>query len=183
MPIRIEEPWLSFLIDVDQALKEPIEVHCLGGFVLSILCGLPRYTGDVDFIEVRPATANDKLLEIAGEGSELGKRNHLHFHRVTVAAYPESYESRLIDITPREFQHLKLRALEVHDVVLAKVARNNPRDRADVEFLAEQGVLDRKLLTERFEHELCPHLLNKERGVRTLELWLEEFLGETLRTS
>ncbi len=177
MPIRIEEPWLSFLSDVDQALKEPVEVHCLGGFVLSILCGLPRYTGDVDFIEVRPASANDKLLEIAGEGTELGERHHLHFHRVTVGEYPESYESRLIDITPKRFHHLRLRALEVHDVVLAKVARNNPRDRADVEFLAERGVLDRKLLMERFEHELCAHLLNKERGVRTLELWLEEFFG------
>jgi hypothetical protein len=37
MPDRIPEPWLSFLRDLDQALRETVEVHCLGGFVLSVL--------------------------------------------------------------------------------------------------------------------------------------------------
>lgn len=35
MPAEIKEPWLPFLRDVDQALKGPVEVHCLGGFVRS----------------------------------------------------------------------------------------------------------------------------------------------------
>ena len=103
MPIRIQEPWLGFLSDVDQALKVPVEVHCLGGFALSILCGLPRPTGDIDFIDVRPAKANDELLKIAGEDTGLARRYKLRFHRVTIAEYPENYESRLIDITPKEF--------------------------------------------------------------------------------
>ncbi len=38
----IAEPWLSFLREVDAALTQPVEVHCLGGFVLSMLWGLPR---------------------------------------------------------------------------------------------------------------------------------------------
>src|SRR5574341_1445627 len=103
MPTRIRDPWLSFLQDVDQSLKQPVEVHCLGGFVLSVLHDLPRPTGDVDFIEVRPSTANDELLEIAGKGTALAERHHLCFHKVTVAEYPEDYEQRLIDITPEGF--------------------------------------------------------------------------------
>lgn len=118
MPNRIKEPWFSFLRDVDRALGEPVEVHCLGGFVLAVLWDLPRPTGDVDFIEVRPGTAGEDLLRTAGEGTALAEKHHLHFHRVTIAEYPEDYERRLNDITPRGLRRLKLKALEVHDVVL-----------------------------------------------------------------
>ena len=66
-------------------------------------------------------------------------------------------------------------ALEVHDLVLAKLGRNSPRDRSDVEFLARKGALDRKLLENRFETELRPYLLNEARESLTMKLWLEEF--------
>jgi len=178
MQVQIPEPWLSFLREVDKALKGPVEVHCLGGFPL-ILHGLPRYTADVDFIEIRPAAASSELIGIAGEDSEIGKRYKLHFQRVSVADYPENYTSRLIDITPKDFRKLRLRVFEVHDIVLSKVARNSPKDRDDVKFLATRGRLDRDLLKERFENELRPHLQMKERGVLTMQLWLEEFLDET----
>jgi len=181
MPHRIPEPWLSFLRDLDQALKETVEVHCLGGFVLSVLSGLPRPTGDVDFIEVRPLAAGEALMRLAGEGTALAKKHDLHVQHVTVAEYPEGYEGRLIDITPAGFRRLKLRALEIHDVVLAKLSRNSPRDRADVEYLARKGVLDRRRLEERFEAELRPYLLNEKRGMLTLELWLAEFFGKEER--
>jgi hypothetical protein len=180
MQVQIPEPWLRFLSEVDQAFGGPVEVHCLGGFVLMVLHGLPRPTGDVDFIEIRPDTANTELIRIAGEDSEIGKRYKLHFHRVSgVADYPEGYESRLIDITPRNFKKLQLKVFELHDIVLAKVARNAPRDRSDVEFLAKKGLLDKNLLRERFEKELRPNLITGEaRSVQTMELWLE-LLSET----
>jgi len=178
MQVQIPEPWISFLRDVDKALKEPVEVHCLGGFALSVLYGLPRPTGDVDFIVIEPATASTDLIEIAGEESEIGRRHSLHFHRASVAEYPEGYKARLTDITPKDFRKLRLSALEVHDIVLAKVARNSARDRADVEFLADKGVLNRNLLKERFENELRPYLQKEEPGVETMQLWLEVILGE-----
>jgi hypothetical protein len=96
-----------------------------------------------------------------------------------MADYPEGYESRLIDITPRNFKKLQLKVFELHDIVLAKVARNAPRDRSDVEFLAKKGLLDKNLLRERFEKELRPNLITGEaRSVQTMELWLE-LLSET----
>jgi len=43
MPSHTEQdpplPWSAFL---DQAISEPIELHCIGGFVVSLLYGLPR---------------------------------------------------------------------------------------------------------------------------------------------
>ena len=178
MPVKIPEPWLSFLRDVGRKLGRSVEVHCLGGFVLTVLWGLPRPTGDVDFIEIKPSEAGDELLEVAGQGSELAKRHKLQFHRVTVAEHPEGYASRLVDITPRGRSRLRLQALEVHDLVLAKLARNSPRDRADVEFLVRQGALDRQCLEDRFEKELRPYLLHEDREAATLELWVEEYFGE-----
>jgi hypothetical protein len=177
MPTKIPEPWLSFLREVDRALKHPAEVHCLGGFVLSVLWGLLRPTGDIDFIQVRPGTVGDELMETAGEGSKLGKKHRVHFHRVTIAGYPEAYESRLIDITPKALRRLRLKAFEVHDVVLAKLSRNSPRDRADVEFLVGKRALDGRLLAGRYEVELRPYVLDEARETKTLRLWLDEFFG------
>ena len=174
MPVKIPEPWFGFLREVDRALGQPTEVRCLGGFVLRVLWDLPRPTGDVDFIEIDPVTASAELLRIAGEGSELESRYRLRFHRVTIAECPEGYASRLVDITPRSFRRLRLLAFEVHDLVLAKLARNSPRDREDVAFLVAKGALNRELLSERFEAELCPYVLNGARDTANLKLWLDE---------
>ena len=172
MPIEIPEPWLSFLREVDHGLAEATEVHCLGGFVLMVLWDLPRPTGDVDFVEIAPAKASADLLRIAGAGSELEKEYRLQFHRVTVAEYPEGYAPRLIDVTPRTFRRLRLLAFEVHDLVLAKLGRNMPRDREDVAFLIDKGALDRDLLIQRFHAELRPYSLNESRLDANLKLWL-----------
>ncbi len=145
--------------------------------MLAVLWGLPRSTGDIDFIEIEPPDAGGELLRIAGDGSELARTHRIYFHCVTIAEYPEGYASRLIDLTPRGFKRLRLRAFEVHDLVLAKLGRNSARDRADVEFLARKGAIDRHVLEERFESELRPYVLNEARHTDALRLWLDEFLG------
>jgi len=53
-------------------------------------------------------------------------------------------------------KQLHLLAFEIHDLVLAKLVRNISRDREDVAALVQKGVLDRKVLEERFETELLP---------------------------
>ncbi len=114
---------------------------------------------------------------LPGQAAELARRYHLQFHRVTIADYPEDYMSRLADITPKQLRQLRLRALEIHDLVLAKLGRNSPRDRADVEFLSRKGALDRQILQERFDSELRPYVLNEKRDLLTLGLWLDELFG------
>lgn len=32
----ISEPWLSFLKEIDKAAPEPVELQCLGGFVINL---------------------------------------------------------------------------------------------------------------------------------------------------
>jgi hypothetical protein len=177
MPAKIPEPWLSFLREVDSRLEHRISVHCLGAFPLMVNWGLPRATGDVDFIYIDPAGANSELLAIAGEDSDLATRFHLKFHRVDIAEYPQDYESRLIDLTPVGLKKIRLLALEVHDVVLAKLARNMPRDREDVRYLVSKGALNPAVLRQRFDDEVRPYAQIEERSAAVLDLWLDEFFG------
>ena len=39
---------------VDENLQEDVALHCLGGFVVTMLYGLARSTADVDVITVAP---------------------------------------------------------------------------------------------------------------------------------
>jgi hypothetical protein len=71
MPSHTEQnpplPWSAFLDELDQAISEPIELHCIGGFVVSLLYGLPRPTGDVDYVAAIPRYRTEELEQLALE--------------------------------------------------------------------------------------------------------------------
>ena len=90
-----------------------------------------------------------------------------------MAIVPENYESRLIALHAGVFRHLHLRALEVHDLVLAKLTRNIDRDREDVRRLARHPGLDRAILERRYRDELRFQVHRPERDDVTLQLWLD----------
>ena len=100
-------PWKGFLAGVDGMLTEPLELHCIGGFVLTFYYGLPRTTGDIDYFAAVPANLN--LDEIAGQDSPLHKKHKVWLHRVGLANLPEDYAVRLEDMAPGQSKHLKLR--------------------------------------------------------------------------
>jgi hypothetical protein len=62
----LPSPWNDFLKELDNILTEPLELHCIGGFILVYFYGLPRTTGDIDYYTAIPANTN--LDELAGEG-------------------------------------------------------------------------------------------------------------------
>ena len=132
----LPEPWRAFLTDVDSALPQPIEIHCLGGFVAALYADLPRPTNDVDFVEVVPHDAIAPLQDVAGIDSALARKHRLHFQHVSVASLPESYADRLTTLFPGTFQRLRIRALDAHDLALSKLARNSAIDRHDIAGLA-----------------------------------------------
>jgi hypothetical protein len=74
-------PWPEFLSEVDQSLSTPVELHCAGGFVLTAVHGLPRPTGDLDYITIAPLDAFKELERIAGRESKLAKKYKLYFHQ------------------------------------------------------------------------------------------------------
>ena len=47
-------PWREFISELDSMLPEPLDLHCIGGFVICYFYGLPRPTGDIDYYSAVP---------------------------------------------------------------------------------------------------------------------------------
>ena len=60
----LASPWKEFLTELDGMLDEPLELHCIGGFVFTYFYGLPRTTGDIDYYT--SISVNLNLDEVAG---------------------------------------------------------------------------------------------------------------------
>ena len=60
------EPWRSFLGELDELLKAPIELRCLGGFVVTQQYGIGRETSDIDFLAVIAQSPDDDIEALAG---------------------------------------------------------------------------------------------------------------------
>lgn len=177
-PRDLPHPWRAFLVGVDRQLPQPIEIHCLGGFVAAFYYDLLRPTNDLDYVEVIPHDAIATLQEIAGVESPLAREHRVHLQHVAVASLPESYAERLAEIFPGTFRHLRIFALDPHDLALSKLTRNSPIDRDDVAQLARAVPLDADLLRTRYRTELRPIVIgDPERHDRTLEMWIEAYCG------
>jgi hypothetical protein len=174
-------PWQGFLSEIDERLTEPVELHCIGGFVVSLLYGMPRPTADVDFLTVVPHTEMRHLIELAGHGSALHKKSGLYLQHVGVASLPEAYESRLIPMFPGAYRNLRLLGAEAHDLALSKVERNLGRDREDIKHLGRTVPLDADVLEQRYKQELRPYLVNIERHDLTIGLWIEMLSEQSQR--
>ena len=167
------EPWLSFLAELDEALRQEAVLHCLGGFTLAMLYGMARPTVDVDFVMVAPTSEGLVIESLGGKGSTLHLKYGVYMQRVAVVTLPESYPERLTPIFPGIFGRLHLMGLESHDLALSKLERNSARDREDIRYLARSASLDPETLTSRYYLELRPYLSHVERHDLTLRLWLE----------
>jgi hypothetical protein len=62
------EPWTSFLRALDQGLEGRVDLHCIGGFVVTMLFGLSRTTSDIDILAAAPSERLAVLQRLAGMG-------------------------------------------------------------------------------------------------------------------
>lgn len=175
-PARIRalpSPWAGFLRGLDELLLRPVELHCLGGFVLTVCYGLPRPTADVDVFAILPAKEQSHLEELAGRESKLARQHRVYLQYVGVVSLPENYEHRLFEIFPEQFRHLRILAPDPYDLALSKLERNSPKDRADLEYLVKRVSLNPNVLRERYQKELRPYLARPDWHDKTLDLWLD----------
>lgn len=167
------EPYKSFFTEIDASLEEELALHCLGGFVITVLYGLDRPTADVDVLPLGSSAVIEFLIGLAGQGSQLHKKYKLYLQVVGVAQVPINYEDRLREMFPGSFNRLRLFALDPYDLALSKLERNTQRDRDDAKHLARMVPFDLDVLQERYVKELRPELGNPQREDLTLKLWME----------
>lgn len=175
---RLVEPWFSFLGDLDAALESPVDLHCIGGFVVSQHYGLARETADLDVLSVIPPEAAEQVSVLAGKGSRLQRKHRVYIDRVGVVNYPDDYETRLLRVFPN-WPKVRLWALEAHDLALTKLERSNDRDIRDVLYLAlylaQAGLIHSETRILRFETELAPYITGRTPtwDRTTLKMWSE----------
>lgn len=169
----IDEPWLSFLKEIDDSLESEISFHCFGAFAITIQFGLPRETSDVDVMSGIVREHHDKLVTLAGKDSALHKKHLVYLDVVgAIATVPDNYDERLIPIAA-PFSKIRFFVMEVHDIVLAKLCRDHPKDIQDVEYLARVTRLDTGLLRERYTSELRHNVIGPlEIRDGALEFWI-----------
>jgi Nucleotidyltransferase of unknown function (DUF6036) len=176
---RLPEPWQSFLAEIDRAAAHTLDLHCIGGFAVTLRYGLMRPTGDIDVAEVIPSETKAWLAEFAGEGTPLHKRFKIYVQIVTIADLPYLYEERLTEMFAGSFQNLRLFVLDPYDLVLSKLTRNLEVDLEDAKYLARTENLDLGALEARYRSELRPYVTGRpEKHDRTLRLWLEAIREE-----
>jgi Nucleotidyltransferase of unknown function (DUF6036) len=117
---EVPEPWLSFLRELDSGVREEVRLDCMGGFVITMVYGFSRPTGDLDVLEITPREARRRMLELGMQGGLLHGKYKIYLDHVGVAHVPENYEDRLIEMFPRAFKHLRLFALDPYDLALSK---------------------------------------------------------------
>ncbi len=171
----IPEPWGRFLEALDSLLTEAVDLHCIGGFAVTMQYGLSRTTADIDVLAAIPAGRLSELQRLAGEGTALHRRFQVYLQPVRIVTYPENYETRLTRMWPAHpFARLELFALEAHDLALTKLERNSDVDRQDVQALARGSFINEAALRERYATEYRPNLVSgQEKHDLTLELWVD----------
>ncbi len=58
LKLNLPDHWSDFLQAVDEKLQAPVELHCMGSFVVEAVSGIPRRTADLDYISVDPTSAD-----------------------------------------------------------------------------------------------------------------------------
>ena len=172
--LKLPQHWRDFLEAVDKQLEIPVALHCMGGFVVEAVYGIPRRTADLDYISIDPREALPTLKEIAGQQSELAQKHNLYLQMVAVGDNPDGYEKRLSKLD-LGLKMLQLFVLDPYDLILTKLARNSGKDREDVKALAKLHLLSFSIFSKRYEDEMKPWIANVKRHDRTVQLWKEFF--------
>ncbi len=173
--IRLPKPWSEFLAEVDWQLTDTVHLHCVGGFTATVVYGIPRHTGDLDYIHVVPRQAAQELEHVGGPGSALAKKHKVFIHSAGVVELPYEYENRLRELD-LGLTRLHIWIAEIYDLILSKLTRNSPKDMEDVKFLAGRHQLDFAVLYERWSSDMKIWVTNAERHENTLNLvWKSYF--------
>jgi hypothetical protein len=148
----------DFFAEIDRRwqLASPPKVRLLiiGSGALMFQTNYERGTNDSDVFDTVDLAGESKahLRQIAGRNTELATRRRMYVDIVPngIPFLPHPPEWHAIEAVNRELTHLEIFALDVVDVVVAKLKPFRPNDKADIDAMIDLGLVPHDRLVARF---------------------------------
>jgi len=139
---------LNFLKAIDAELaghaeeSERLDLYLIGRSALILRYGVTLATKDVDIVHFHGLELEHKAIELFGKGTENAERLGSYLEPVPqgLPPIPGGYCKRSQDI-PGDWQVLRPKQPEPHDLVVTKLKRFHAKDRQDLRILCDSGEL------------------------------------------
>ncbi|MBI1751258.1 MAG: hypothetical protein HY014_08210 [Acidobacteria bacterium] len=150
-------PIESFLIAIDEQWptgEEKITFRVLGSTALMLQTDYLRGTKDGDVLGVDPVSGDiaKALHGLAGQGSALSRQHGIFLDIVSrhtpFLAHPPNWIP--VEALNQRLKSFEVFALDVQDVVVAKLKRFNENDMSDIRAMIERDLVDHAHLVRRF---------------------------------
>ena len=144
---------LSFLKSLEEHLdpNREVELFIGGGAAILLAYDGTLATVDVDFIGVKSGLLLE-MSELLGKGSEFHRQTKLYFDVIPPGLFPAEmgWRGRAIWVDLPELQCIRLRVLEIHDLIISKLKRFADKDRQDIRTLCNRPDVDVRTLRDRY---------------------------------
>jgi hypothetical protein len=149
----------SFFTEIDRAWPQgaqgpKVRLRIIGCGALILQASYERGTKDSDVFETAELTGTTKqrLLEIAGPGSELHRRSRLYIDIVAngIPFLPHAPIWHPVSELNATLAHLELVVLDVVDVVVSKLKRFSSNDQSDIDAMIDRELVPHDRLLDRF---------------------------------
>jgi Nucleotidyltransferase of unknown function (DUF6036) len=149
---------MNFLKAIDHELAhhaaegERLDFFLIGRSALILRFGLELATIDVDIVHVHGSELERKAIELFGRGTANSHRLGLYLEPVPqgLPPIPGGYFRQSVDI-PGDWQVIRPKQPEPHDLAVTKLRRFHAKDRQDIQILCDSGELDSDRLTQALD--------------------------------
>jgi hypothetical protein len=156
--------WISeFFRDIDRgcAGAPKVRLGVIGSAALMLQTSYVRATKDSDVLETAAVTAvvRERLLRLAGPGTELAKKSGLYLDIVRngLPFLPHVPRWHSLDDLNADLVSLEVQVLDPVDVAVSKLKRFHANDVADISAMVERDLVTHESLVERFREavDMC----------------------------
>jgi hypothetical protein len=179
---------LRFLHAIDAGLAghaaggEIVELHLLGRSALILGYGLEVQTVDIDIVYVHGSRMQEIAVQDFGRGTSAAGQYGFYLEAVPpgLPPLPVGYQARCIDVEG-PWMVIRPKRPEANDLAVTKLKRFHARDRQDLRFLCDHGLVDAATLRERLD---AAHLFTepgdegREKAYANLEIMIDYLEGQ-----
>jgi hypothetical protein len=139
----------QFLVELDTALAAEfpasthLDLHLVGRSALILRYGVPVATADFDVLDTTDRALLDRALALFGRGTPAAERAGLFLERVPqgLPPVPNRFKPRCT-LVPGNWSVVRPWFLEPNDYAATKLNRFAQKDREDLQYLCDHGLIE-----------------------------------------